>query len=419
MTRKRLIVTGAITLLWIAFLTGAALLNLRHPYGGGDFDAYYLGAQRLINGQPLYIETQTAAYIYPPILAQAILPIVALFDEDTASLVWFALNVAMLFATLHLLGRYLANDRQRALLWIATVFFLPTLMTFWLGQITIVLFALTTGAWVAYKEDKPALTGVLLAVAVWTKFYPGLFLVYFLWKREWRVVMSAMITTLVVVGVQVAISGLDTFIGYFTDILPALLAEGQPQINHSNNALLGFLQRLFMQNPQVIPLVESPFLLTISRFGLMALLLSVTVYLITFPKVRLSETAPGKFDLEYSLVLLVALLFGSTLGVHGMLSLLLVYVIILRSAASQRERTHFAAWCFVSGTLISLHIVIILGYLLPPSENTLPALALSLPFFGMMIALALTMALLRRSLNTEPVSTRTPEVQAAIESGLG
>lgn len=388
-----------IGLLWLIFLALALLIYTTHPNGAGDFGYYYQGIQRILDGRPLYADLQSSDYVGPPLQIQLMAPLVAVArDEGTSARLWFALNVVLLAGTLALLSRFITRRHHRMILWVVTPLFAPALMSLWLGQITIVLLAATVGAWAAYRTGRPRLAGVLLALAVWTKFYPGLLVLYFLWKREWRVVFGAAVTTLLAIIFQMAVSGVDAFVYYILNVLPNLTADGQPVLNHSNNAILGFAQKMFSESPQIIPLLVSPALVTLTRFGLLFGLGGVTLYLISRPTTALSRTPAEKFDLEYAAVLLVALLAGSTLGVHGMLSALLVYVVLFyeRHGLSPRQRTRLKLLSLVSALLINLHMPIILGYLQPPSDNTLPAPALALPFFGMVLLWGMVVWLLSR-----------------------
>lgn len=372
-----------VMLLWLVYLAVVLLIYTHHPNGAGDFAYYYRGAVRLNQGRDLYADLAPNDYVGPPLLVQVIAPVVAIADLRAASLVWFAANVAALFGTLALLDRYVTGPRSRLLLWIAPVFFVPTLMSFWHGQATVILCLLTVGAWAAVKEDRPILAGVLLAVGAWIKFYPGLLILYFLWKREGRVVIGALAAGLLLGLVQMVGVGPQVFFGYFTGVLPGLLAEGQPHLSHSNQSVLGFSLRLFADVPQVVPLAVSPTLFNLTRLSLMLALLGGTLWLIARP-VRLAQTPARKFDLEYALVLIDALLLGSTLWLAGMFSLLLVYVALLREAP-RRSRRRLALWCVLTFALIALHLFLGLGILQPPSENTLPGLALSTPFFGILL----------------------------------
>lgn len=383
-----------IGLLWLVFLALALLIYTTHPNGAGDFDIYYRGAQRVLQDIDLYANLASNDYVGPPLVVQLIAPLAALVDYKTAAVCWFFINAALILGSLAAIIRYLPSNRQRLTLVAAATFFGPTLITLWWGQSSPLVFALTTGAWVAYKERRPSLTGILLATAVWTKFYPGLFLVYFLWKREWRVVISAGIATAAVVVLQMLISGADTFIYYFTDVLPELFAQGQPALVYASHSLLSFLQRLFIESAQVQPLVVSPVLFSLSRLTLTFGFLAATIYAVSRPA-NIKNTRPETFDLEYGLILLTAQLMGSTLGTYSLLSVLLVYGLVLRNTPRAQTR-RVGLWLFLSGTLITLHPFIIVGYLQPPSDNTLPALALSTPFFGMVLLWGMVVWLLSR-----------------------
>ncbi len=401
-------------LLWVVFLGATFFLYMNHPNGGGDFSYYYRGMQRLLNGTPLYENLAAVDYVGPPLQIQLMSPLAMLTaDQAGAERLWFGINVIVLLGTLALLSRYVSQRHHRLILWTAPVFFIATYQSFLFGQVTIILFALTAGAWAAYREQRPILAGVLLAVAVWTKFYPGLLLAYFLWKREWRVVLAGAVTTFVVIGLQAAISGTDTLLYYFTHVLPELAAEGQPYLNHSNNSILGFAQKTFTEAPQVIPLLVSPALMTITRYGLLLGLGGLTLYFLSRPAIPLARTSLEKYDLEYAAVLLVALLGGSTLGLHGMLSALLPFVVLFRHryGLTSPVRLRLKLISLMAVLLINLHYFLIIGYLLPPSDAELSALVLSLPFFGMLLIWGLVVWMLAHVSRQE---TPVLEVQAAV-----
>lgn len=400
-------------LLWLLFLTAALWLYLNHPNGAGDFAIYYRGALRVIDGTPLYTNLHAGEYQGPPLVVQLTAPIVALTENfQQSAVVWFVVNVLMLVGTLAALLRYLPGQRTRLSLVAASVFFSPILVTLWWGQSSPLVFALTAWAWIAYKEKKPLLTGVLLAIAVWTKFYPGLLIVYFIWKRESRVTAGAIIGTIVVTAFQAGLCGVEVFLGYFTDVLPTLFTQGEPSVIYGSHSILSFAQRLFGEAPQVIPVLVNPVLLTITRVGLSLALLVTTTLAISRP-VRLSQTPPGRFDLEYILVLHAALLLGSTLGTYSLVSILLSFILILRNTPRPRIQLT-GLGLFITGVLMTLHPLIVIGYLQPPSENTLPALALALPFFAMVMLWGLVAFVLFKQ---QQVAATTDNIRTAPAAG--
>jgi hypothetical protein len=383
---------GIIVTVYVAL---TLLVYLNHPNGAGDFDYYWRGVQRIVHHVPLYENLSSEDYVGPLLQIQATALLIGLFDHQTAKLIWFFANIAILLVTLWILTRYLQTQRNRWLLWVGTILFVPTYASLWLGQITIILFALTVGGWASYRSGKPILTGVLLSVAIWTKFYPALFVVYFLWKREWQVMASAIVTGILLIVVQIVLSDLHTFVYYFTNILPNLFAEGQPALNYANQSILGFVQKIFSISPQVIPIIVSPLLMTITRIGLSLGIVGIAAYLSRKP---MRQTPLNQFDLEYSQIILIALLLGSTLGIHGMLSVIVAYTVLGQEYWGIRNRLRKRVrWlCMLSFFLINLQLFINIGYLQPPSTTTLPALVLSLAFFGMMLLWGITSYTLAR-----------------------
>jgi hypothetical protein len=383
--------------IWAGYIALAFAIYNTHPQGAGDFDAYISAARRLVEAQPLYIGDNW--YIYPPLLAQMLAPLAAMMDNRAAANLWFVVSVAALLVALWGIAR--AFPPAGSTLWSGTLIFIPVFLSLWLGQVTPVMFALIVGAWFAYRNGSPRIAGVLLALVIWFKFYPALLLVYFAYRRAWDVVVSAIVATVALVALQIALGGWETFVGYFTEVLPPLAAEGKARQLYANQSLLGFAQRMFLPSPQTIPLVASPLLQQGSYLVLTALVVGGTA-LALLRSERQSDLPAGRFDLEYALVLQTALLLGSILWDHGMLPLLLPYAILLH----HRRDVRTPLLCLLSALLIGAHLFIMLGVLKPPSQNTLPALALSLPFFGALLVWAMTALALYFSPLRSPRSLR-------------
>jgi len=152
-----------------------------------DEHAYWLAARRLIEGQPLYDRTVTVitpyAYLYPPPLAQALVPIAYVVPSSLFSLGWI---VAMAIALWWLAGR----DVIRAL---ALVAFLPVAVEFWFRNVHLFLAVLVVlglrhwSGWFAF--------GAAIKVS------PGLGIPFLAFRGQWR---SAILATLVGLGLLIA-----------------------------------------------------------------------------------------------------------------------------------------------------------------------------------------------------------------------
>lgn len=409
--------------LWILYIAFTFLVYNRSPVGAGDFSYYYRGAVRLLNGTHLYTNLNARDYVGPMLVVQFIAPLASGRTlRETANL-WYFINIFALLVSLWMLGTQLSIERRRLRLglWLVPLIFIATFQSLWLGQITIILLLTTIAVWAAYRRGLPILSGIILAFSVWTKFYPGLLIIYFAWKREWRVLLGVALGMVLSIGLQILSAGWDVFIYYYINVLPNLVVEGQPNLNHSNNSVLGFAQKMFSPSPQIIPVLNSELLVNLTRYGLTALLAGSILYLTIRPWQRLSDTPTEVFDLEYALVLTVALLLGSTLGLHGTLSMLLPLFILWKLPFPPQTRLRVLLLTILAVVLVNTHWMIILGYLQPPSDQVLPALLLSLPFFGMMIFWGLLVwGLWRQRMVTEkPAGVQSPDrTPAAITAQL-
>jgi Glycosyltransferase family 87 len=340
------LIVGMIAL-WAACLGLAWLLGFQSRFGMIDFGAYYEGAQRLTTGQALYQGFVGNTYIYPPLLAQLLVPL-TLLSRETAAQVWFWLNVAVLIGVTAALDRV---SQRRGFCWLVVPIFAVLLDALQIGQVTIILLALLTGAWLAVRADRRFLCGLLLALATWIKVYPAFLILYFAWKREWQVVRAALIVGLALALLQIALSGVDTFAAALTT-LTSLTNYGELRLYPKNASINGFATQLFGSLSLVQPLVVSPLLALLTRVLLTLALVGATVGL------TLGRLDLRRFDLEFALVLLTSLLLSPTLYTTGMPPLLLVLVLLLRSRPTKAMRWFVVGVCVI----LSLYWLFTTGY---------------------------------------------------------
>jgi hypothetical protein len=420
-----------IILLWVAFfgIVYGIVDYDYEDYGLYVYDVYHQSAMALMEGEPLYQGISGWVYLYPPLLAQTLIPIADTFSFlepeqliladmfmpptlfaglDWAEMVWFVLNCVILIGTLFMLRRYVP-DRYGGVYWIAPVFFLPVFQALYIGQVTIIMFGLLAAVWVCAREDRPVLAGMLLALACWIKIYPGMLVLYFLFKRDWKVMRGVIVAGVALALLQIAISGPEVFFSFFS-VLGNLTAEGQDTGIHENNSIMAFASRLFQENPKVIAMYVSDTLFTITRFGMTLGMLALAAYAVVRSAARTAPAAAQdwRFDLEYGLLMITILLFGSTLWNSGLPPMLLVYVLLLRNAEAFANPRRIRLLTFTSYCLISAHQIITIGFL----ENVqAPALVMSTGFFGVILMWGVMAALLVK--NAEPVAAGNEGTQFA------
>jgi hypothetical protein len=186
--------TRPLWLVVLACIGGSLLLVVAVVRWGqpGDEHAYWLAARRLINGVPLYDPEATIvtpfAYLYPPPLAQVMVPVAAIVPDWLFSIAWTALMGVALF---WLAGR----DVLRAL---ALIAFPPVAVEFWFRNVHLFLAVLLV---LGLRRTASA-----FAVGAAIKVSPILGIPYVALRRQWREAAVAAALGLGLLLVSVAIS---------------------------------------------------------------------------------------------------------------------------------------------------------------------------------------------------------------------
>ena len=388
-----------ISLLWIAFI-GLNYFYATHTDAGlNAFWAYYRGADALLNNAPLYNGLDGWIYLYPPLFAQMLMPIVVLDSYDVAIVLWYVINIVLLIASLFLLSRYVPPSCAK-LLWFTPIVFLPFWQALYLGQVTIIMLALLTLAWVCMREDRAVIAGMLLALASWIKVFPAILILYFIFKRDWRVLWGVVLIGTGLAILQVLISGSDLMFEFF-DILLSLTAGGQPEGTYENLSVLAFASRLFEHNDKVVPIFVDDTLFKLTRWGLTAFIILTSAIAIWYSgaSTRMKQIN-WRFDLEYSLMVMTILLFGGTLWISGLPPLLLLYVLLLRNVDIFRLPSWVKGLSVASFVLITTYQPLVLMLM----EEALDVITLSLGFLGVLILWFLLIQQLLQSKSTERIT---------------
>lgn len=188
-------VAGRSVWLIAAAAVGASLLlvvALARWGAPSDEYAYWLAARRLIEGQPLYDPTVSIitpfAYLYPPPLAQALVPVAAVVPAWLFSAGWTALMGLALF---WLAGR----DVLRSL---ALVAFPPIAVEFWFRNVHLFLAVLVV------LGLRHASSGFAVGAAI--KVAPGLGVPFLAIRGRWREAGIAAAVGLAMLGASIALT---------------------------------------------------------------------------------------------------------------------------------------------------------------------------------------------------------------------
>ena len=256
---------------------------------------------------------------HPPTSVLLALPLAGLTFSD-AFLAWDLLSLVALGVSI---GLVVTNLKIPFSLWSL----LPTLTLLLLcepvrshlayGQLNLYLLPLITGAWVANRSGRPWWAGSLLGLATAIKLFPGFLFLFFLVRKQWKVVLAGVAGFTVATLLTTAVLGPEAYRDYVQKALPQV---GEWRSNWSNASLVGLWSKLFnpgTKGPHVTPLMHSPVL------AHLASLVSCATVSILVAWVAWQARSQAQCDLAFGLMLVAMLLVSPMTWEHYLVLLLL------------------------------------------------------------------------------------------------
>ncbi len=171
-----------------------------------DYPLWYRTGRLYAQGASIYPREPGVKFpfMYPP-SAAAMLAIGSQLGETGMLAGLLALNLSAWVAAAVLSVRLSAGpvrDRNPLLLLLPSLMVVPLIHnTFMLGQPNLLLLALMLGTFAASNRGRPWLAGGFLALAAGIKAFPILALGYFVWRREWKVVATTLLSLVLLLAV--------------------------------------------------------------------------------------------------------------------------------------------------------------------------------------------------------------------------
>lgn len=227
-----------------------------------DTDVYRMGGRAWLQGQPLYADGATFTtqvglglpFTYPPLAAVAFAPL-AMVPLPTASVAITAVTCALLVVSTWIVLTRLAvaqnwqvgGSAMRRRWWLAAGlvalaawWFEPLLENFRFGQVNVILMTLVIADLVPRRTPWPR--GVLLGLAIALKLTPAVFLLYFVLRRDFRALFTALASFGAATLAGFALAWRDSW-EYWTSTVHNTDRIGTPTLNTNQNAA-GALARL-------------------------------------------------------------------------------------------------------------------------------------------------------------------------------
>lgn len=189
--------------------------------------------------------TKDTFVAYFPLFYLSLVPLFKM-GYSTASVIWLLFNQAALLVSLFLLIKTIKPRLslvEFAIVVFMTANFLPIVHNIIGGQTSFLVLLSLSGCLYFLEQRKEFFAGIFLALAVLLKLSPVLFLVFLIWKKKYRCVLSCILFLVLMYLISILCLGFKFhYIQLFKVIPDAVRARKGTIVNHS---LFAIFQRLF------------------------------------------------------------------------------------------------------------------------------------------------------------------------------
>lgn len=316
-----------------------------------DFLCYYpAGYLILKNPLELYSFQGIYGFVNIPIIALLFTPFTVL-DKHKATIVFTILGLLTVLAAYYFIVKLTkVSDEKRIALLGLFIINGPLYNSLWYGNLTHFVLLLLLAALFCLKKQREFWLGILLAIAALIKIPLLLLGVYFAMRRRWQVIAGFGVALLVVVGASVLLFGFDLHLAWLHHIG---MFSGKPVSAYGVQSVDGFLARLLLNTTGDLrnwnPIVVSWKYKTI-RSVLLFILIGGTVWICWRAK---EPTTLVEKNLEFAIVLTLALVISPISWIHYYLLLLLPYALYVSNQLAVPQGYLWSAGVVLSILLIS------------------------------------------------------------------
>ena len=247
---------------------------------------------------------------------------------------WLIANLAFLSLLAFLLTSITALGWERIML-LMLLAFVPLRENFLLGQEhVLVLLLLTLALWLHYRGLQ-FLSGTSLAVAAALKIYPALFLIFLVWKKQWRAAMGLVVGLCGAAALSIYLFGRDTCFLYVREVLPAgLRGESLDPYNLGWNSITALLRRLFISEPELnpFPVAHLPWL-----FALLHPLIHTFIFAVFMWAIGSKTSDAERTKVEWATFVFLLLFLSSEPGTYHFVALILTAILVADHLVTSRH----------------------------------------------------------------------------------
>ncbi|MBI2066287.1 DUF2029 domain-containing protein [Candidatus Woesebacteria bacterium] len=276
-----------------------------------DFSVLWTGAADLIRGANPYINPSLFTGIgYPPNTLLLYLPFSLLpyqFAQVLFTLLSFGSFLGIIIISFKIIKEKFSWQTFLVVFSLSLLSF-PTRFTLGMGQNNLIAFFLLLLAYFFYKEGKLGRAGLILGLAISIKTIFAFFIIFFVLKKQWKVIKLAGLTIAATIGITSIFSNINLYGYYLKEVVPPLFNLSRREIYY-NQGVMGFISRLTndLYERKYISLIISLFLTVFASW--------------------LALYKKGK-DLQFSLFITTLLLIDTLSWQHHFVLLIFPFILV-------------------------------------------------------------------------------------------
>lgn len=211
-----------------------------------DFSVLWLASKDLFIDKNPYLNPEIFTGVgYPPNTLLFYLPL-TLIPYSVAQGVFvigsFVATIACCYLSLEICLKKFSKEMFFGLLAL-TFFSFPSKFNLGMGQNNTIALLLLLSSYYFYQKDEISLAGILFGLSFTLKTVFVFFILFFLLKKQWRLLLYSLIPLAASIVVITFTSNLELYKYYFTEMVPSLLNLAGREIYY-NQGLMGFISRL-------------------------------------------------------------------------------------------------------------------------------------------------------------------------------
>jgi hypothetical protein len=252
---------------------------------------------------------------------------------------WIVINIVLLMGTMALLRGVTKISWRRIALVVALSF--PLRVNFLYGQYYVLLLFLLTLACYLYLREKRFMAGLAIGVATGLKVFPGIFLLYFLRKRDLRAFAGGVAAGAGSAILSIVAFGWQLHHVYLAQVLPRVMrGEGLDPYNLKAASLSSLLHRLFIYEPLLNPhpAVNAAWLFAVFH-PLLQMLVIAPALLLAVPR----DWAAQRIRLEWAALLVTSLAISTSASPYLFTVLILPACLLLAKVPRRGLHTYYLA----------------------------------------------------------------------------